>query len=140
METWISDENAPVQVRLEDFRGGWTCIAFFPPGMASHPELARFEELRRDFAAQGCLVLAASIDSWWDLREARASFPLVADTQADLARSFGFLADGHALFGWLLLDPDGTLRDVEFEHGPCARCALQSLRALRSSPSLRLVS
>ena len=140
LEAFVQDERAPVRLDLADFRGGWTLIAFFPPGMAGHPEPAVFERLRRRFADEDCLVVAASIDSWWQLRDARASFPLVADTHALLATAFGAYEQGEARFGWVLLDPLGEVRESNLDDGPCATCALDALRALRHWPGLQLVS
>ena len=140
LEAFIRDEHGPVRLDLTDFHGGWTLIVFFPPGMADHPELAAFERLRRHFTDEDCLVVAASIDSWWQLRDAQASFPLVADTHALLAMAFGAYDQGDARFGWVLLDPAGAVRESDLEDGPCAMCALEALRTLRDRPSLRLVS
>jgi alkyl hydroperoxide reductase subunit AhpC len=141
LNTVIRDEPFPVRLDLDDFRGGWTCLAFFQPGMSSHPELASFERLRSAFAAEDCLLLAASIDPLWTLRDAPASFPLVADTNGLLAVSYGALAGGEPRFGWLLLDPSGRVRSGDLDQGPCAACALERLRALRGGrPRLRLAS
>jgi alkyl hydroperoxide reductase subunit AhpC len=140
MEAFIRDEHGPVRLDLTDFHGGWTLFAFFPPGMAAHPELAALERLRRRFADEDCLVVAASIDSWWQLRDAQASFPLVADTHALLAMALGAYDQGDARFGWVLLDPTGEVRESSLGDGPCATCALDTLRALRDRPRLRLVS
>ena len=119
-DTVIRDEPFPVRLDLDDFRGGWTCLAFFPPGMTSHPELGSFERFRGAFADEDCLLLAASIDPLWLLRNGPASFPLVADTNGLLAVSYGALTDGEPRFGWLLIDPSG--------------------RALRGRPPLPLAS
>ena len=140
METYIDGEPAPVQLELSDYRGGWTLIAFFPPGMAAHPELAEFDRLRHAFAAENCLLLAVSIDSWWQLRETPAAFPLVADTHGLLAASFGALADGEPRFGTVLLDPDGVVVHEDLGRAPDARATLRALRALRGRPLLRLVA
>jgi hypothetical protein len=140
LDTVIRDEPFPVRLDLDDFRGGWTCLVFFPPGMATHPELGMYERFRRAFADEDCLLLAASIDPLWKLEGAAASFPLAADTNGLLAVSYGALADGEPRFGWLLIDPTGRVRDGDLEEGPCAACALDRLRAQRGRPRLRLVS
>src|SRR5690348_11808372 len=54
MEAFVRDETGPVRFELDDLRGGWTLLAFFPPGMAADPELAAFERLRRRFADEDC--------------------------------------------------------------------------------------
>ncbi len=141
LETAIRDEPGPVWLELADYRGGWTLIAFFPPGMASHPELQAFERLRRHFADEDCLLLAASIDPWPRLRHAPVSFPLVSDRHAFLARELGAYEQGDARFGWILLDPTGAVRAAELDGEPCAACALGEVRELRGArPRLRLVS
>jgi peroxiredoxin len=140
IDTVIRDEPRPVRLDLDDFRGGWTCLVFFPPGMAGHPELAKYERFRAAFAEEDCLVLAASIDPIRKLQDAPASFPLVADVDGLLAVSYGALADGEPSFGWLLIDPTGHVRAGDLEEGPCAACALDRLRALRGRPRLQLVS
>jgi alkyl hydroperoxide reductase subunit AhpC len=140
LDTVIRDEPRLVQLDLDDFRGGWTCLVFFPPGMARHPELVKYERFRSAFADEDCLVVAASIDPIWKLQGAPASFPLVADTNGLLAVSHGALMDGEPRFGWLLIDPSGRVRDGDLDQGPCAACALDRLRALRGRPRLRLVS
>jgi peroxiredoxin len=141
LETYIRDEPGPVELDLDDFRGGWTLLAFFPPRMATHPELAALERLRARFADEDCLVVAASIDPWRRLREAPVSFPLVSDSYALLAQAFGAYGHGDAHFGWVLLDPRGVVRASDFETEPCAVCALDVLRDLRGARRrLRLVS
>ena len=99
-----------------------------------------YECLRRAFADEDRLLLAASIDPLWKLEGAAASFPLVADTNGLLAVCYGALTDGEPKFGWLLIDPTGRVRDGDLEEGPCAARALDRLRALRGRPRLRLVS
>ena len=140
LDAVIRDEPFPVRLELDDFLGGWTCLVFFPPGMATHPELGMYERFRRGFAHEDCLLLAASIDPLRKLRDAPASFPLVSDAHGLLAASFGALADGDPSFGWILIDPAGRVRDIDLAEGPCAACALDRLRALRGRPRLRLVS
>ncbi len=140
LETFIRDEPGPVHLRLADYLGGWLAITFFPRALASHPELARLEELRADFAERDCLLLAASIDSWPELRSAPAAFPLVADTRGQLAAAFGALADGEPRFGTILIDPVGNVRHSDLGGDPHAATALRALGALQGRPLLRLVA
>jgi alkyl hydroperoxide reductase subunit AhpC len=131
VESYIRDEPRPARLSLADFRGAWLAVAFFPPGMGSEPELVRLESLRHAFADEDCVLLGSSIDSWFDLHESPAAFPLVADTQGTLARSFGALIDGDPRFGTVLIDPDGVVRYDDLGAGVSADRALAALRELR---------
>jgi peroxiredoxin len=132
VESYIRDEPGPARLNLADFEGGWLAIAFFPPEMGSHPELARLEELRHAFAGEDCVLLGVSVDSWFGLHESPAAFPLVADTQGMLARSFGAIVDGDLRSGTVLIDPDGVVRYDDLGSGVSAERALAALRRIRA--------
>ena len=134
VESYIRDEPRPARLSLAEFRGGWVAIAFLPPEMGSHPELERLEQLRHAFAEEDCVLLGSSIDSWFDLHESPAAFPLVADTQGILARSFGAIVDGDPRYGTVLIDPDGVVRYDDLGAGVSAQRALSALRRLRRDP------
>jgi alkyl hydroperoxide reductase subunit AhpC len=130
-ETFTRDEPRPGRLRLADYLGGWAAVAFFPPGLAEHPELRRFEELRDDFADEDCLVLGVSIDSWFDLHETPVAFTIVADTEGTLARTFGAIVDGDLRSGTVLVDPDGVVVWDDLGDGVSADRALAGLRCVR---------
>ena len=132
LHAFIRDEPGPAPLRLADLTGGWVALVFLPPGIASSEELLRFEALRPAFAEEDCLVVASSIDSWFELRETRVAFPVVADTDGHLANAFGAIVDGEPLFGTVLLDPTGAVAHSDLGRGPCAHCTLDALRALRA--------
>jgi alkyl hydroperoxide reductase subunit AhpC len=125
------DGPEPMALGFADYAGAWVAIAFFPPGLERHPELARFDELRGAFAEQGCVLLGASVDTWLDLHEMPASFPIVADTEGLLARTFGAQVDGERRFGTVLADPDGIVRWDDLGKGVSAARALAGLDRLR---------
>ena len=132
VEAFIKDEPGPARLDLAELAGGWVALVFLPPSLASSEELLRFESLRASFAGEDCLVLASSIDSWFELRETRVAFPVVADTDGMLARSFGAIIDGEPRFGTVLLDPDGIPRYSDLGDGASAERALAALRSLRA--------
>ena len=76
-------------------------------------------------------MLASSIDSWFELRETRVAFPVVADTDGTLANAFGAIVDGEPCFGTVLLDPDGVVRFSDLGRGVSAERTLAALRELR---------
>jgi alkyl hydroperoxide reductase subunit AhpC len=137
VQAYIRDEPGPARLELAELAGGWVALVFLPPSLASSADLLRFEELRAAFAAEDCLVVASSIDSWFELRETRVAFPVVADTDGMLARSFGAIVDGEPRFGTVLLDPDGVPRYDDLGEGASAERALEAVRRLRESTDER---
>jgi alkyl hydroperoxide reductase subunit AhpC len=133
VDAYIRDEPVPARLRIEDYQGGWVAIVFLPPAAAAQPELARFDELRRAFAASDGLVIASSIEPWSALRDAPVSFPLVADTQGIVARAFGALVDGEPAYGTVLVDPAGEIRYDDLGRAVSADRALAALRRLRAA-------
>jgi alkyl hydroperoxide reductase subunit AhpC len=133
LQAFIRDDPGPAELELADLAGGWVALAFLPPSLASSAELLRFEQLRGAFAEEDCLVVASSIDSWFELRETRVAFPVVADTDGMLALTFGAIVDGEPLFGTVLLDPDGVLRHSDLGQGVSADRTLAALRELRAA-------
>jgi alkyl hydroperoxide reductase subunit AhpC len=133
LQAFIRDDPGPAELELADLAGGWVALAFLPPSLASSAELLRFEQLRGAFAEEDCLVVASSIDSWFELRETLVTFPVVADTDGVLARSFGAIVDGEPRFGTVLLDPDGIPRFDDLGEGASAERTLDALRRLRAA-------
>jgi alkyl hydroperoxide reductase subunit AhpC len=133
LQAYIRDEPGPAKLDLAELAGGWVALVFLPPALASSRELLRFEALRAAFAEEDCLVVASSIDSWFELRETLVTFPVVADTDGVLARSFGAIVDGEPRFGTVLLDPDGIPRFDDLGEGASAERTLDALRRLRAA-------
>ena len=131
-EAYVKDEPGPMRLDFAALAGGWVALVFLPPSLASSAELDRFEALRTEFADEDCIVVASSIDSWFELRETRVAFPVVADTDGMLARAFGAIVDGEPFVGTVLLDPDGCPRFDDLGRGVSAERALDALRELRS--------
>ncbi len=133
VEAFIKDEPGPARLDLTELAGGWVALVFLPPSLASSEALLRFESLREAFAEEDCLVVASSIDSWFELRETRVAFPVVADTDGVLARSFGAIVDGEPRFGTVLLDPDGIPCYSDLGQGASAERALAALCRLKAA-------
>ncbi len=102
--------------RLADFRGCHVVLYFYPaddtPGCTV--EGKEFRDLHDQFAALDCVVVGVSVDSVEShakFAEKHAlSFPLLSDTDGELARTFGVLHGRRADRATFVLDRDLRIR------------------------------
>jgi peroxiredoxin len=88
-------EEEPLTVTLEDFRGDWLLVFFYPADFTfvCPTELQALAALEEQFHAAGASILAASTDSWFshrawfetDPRLAGVRYPIVADQSQKLS-------------------------------------------------------
>ncbi|MEZ6066140.1 MAG: peroxiredoxin [Planctomycetaceae bacterium] len=109
-------------VNLEDFKGKWVCLYFYPLDFTfvCPTEIVSFNKKLDEFEDRDCVVLTASTDSvyshkgWCDSHEDLKSQKhlMLADTTHKLSESYGVLkADaGIAYRGIFLIDPNGVVR------------------------------
>lgn len=111
------------QFSLSDFKNKWVCLFFYPLDFTfvCPTEIIAFSEKVSDFDKLGCQVLGASIDSqfthlaWINTPRNKGglgeiNFPLLADTNRELSRSYGVLSNnGVALRGLFLINPKGKI-------------------------------
>ena len=146
VEAYMPGVAEAAEVSLADYRGSWIVLFFYPRDFTfvCPTELVAFAELSHEFAAEDAAVVAASTDSYWSHRAwfesdpmlTRIAFPVLADTTHALSEAFGVLiADGSALRGTFLIDPDGIVRAstvVDQSVGRNAEETLRTLQALRT--------
>ena len=146
VEAYMPGVAEAAEVSLADYRGSWIVLFFYPRDFTfvCPTELVAFAELSHEFAAEDAAVVAASTDSYWSHRAwfesdpmlSRIAFPILADTTHALSEAFGVLvADGSALRGTFLIDPDGIVRAstvVDQSVGRNAEETLRTLQALRT--------
>ncbi len=108
------------EVSLKDYQGKWVCLFFYPLDFTfvCPTEIRAFAEKENEFKELGCQVLACSTDSvhshkaWFERDLKEVKYPVLADTNHQIARAFGVLLEdqGIALRGTFLIDPKGTLQ------------------------------
>ena len=110
------------QVSLEDYRGKWVVLFFYPMDFTfvCPTELVEFNAKIEEFEDRDTIVLGGSTDTEYshlgwvkshsDLADLK--YPLFADVTKRMARDYGVLAEdkGVALRGTFIVDPDGVLR------------------------------
>ncbi len=109
-------DQAGAPVRLADFHGCHVVLYFYPaddtPGCTV--EGKEFRDLHDQFGPLDCVVIGVSVDSVESHRkfaEKHAlAFPLLSDSDGNMARTFGVLRDGVADRTTFVLDRDLRIR------------------------------
>jgi thioredoxin-dependent peroxiredoxin len=113
------DDNGNL-VTLEGLRGSWVVLYFYPkdntPGCSI--EAQKFEQALPELKALGAVVIGVSTDSSASHEKFREScglsFPLLADTDKAIGKTYGVIGGLTGLLGLadrqtFLIDPDGKL-------------------------------
>ncbi len=131
-----------VDVSLEDYRGKWVVLFFYPLDFTTvcPTEIVELSRRHREFEALDAQVLGCSVDSQhshraWiqrDLRE--VSFPLLADLTKEIARSYGALLEGqgYATRATYIIDPEGVVQYAAYHNTRIGRSVSETLRVLEA--------
>jgi len=118
-------EKLNENVKLEDYKGKWVALIFYPLDFTfvCPTELTAFSDRIEDFKAINCELIGVSTDSvyshraWLQTPRDRngiegLKYPLASDMGGSVSRDYGVLIDdkGIALRGLFVIDPEGILR------------------------------
>src|SRR3989338_3323053 len=140
MEAYVN--GAIKKVSLDDYKCKWVVLFFYPLDFTfvCPTEIKGFAAAASQFEASNCAVLSASTDSahshkaWFQRDMPEVKFPILADTNHALSRSFGVLIEevGIALRGTFIVDPDGVLKYMVVSDLNVGRSVEETLRVLKS--------
>ena len=130
------------EVKLSDYRGKYVVLFFYPLDFTfvCPTEIIAFSDRCKEFADRGVQVLGVSIDShfthlaWRNTARTEGGlgqidYPLVADLNKDIARSYDVLLPGGiALRGLFLIDKNGVVRHQVVNDLPLGRSVDEALR------------
>jgi NADH-dependent peroxiredoxin subunit C len=133
-----------IRITSDELAGRWVVLFFYPRDFTfvCPTELASFAELHDEFEAEDAAVIAASTDSyyshaaWFESHRmlGAVDYPVLADTAHDLARAYGVLtADGSALRGTFVIDPEGRIKTIEVHDNGIGRDAKETLRRVKAA-------
>ncbi len=137
------DEN----VRLDDYKGRWLVLLFYPLDFTfvCPTELTAFSDRYEDFEGIGAAVVGVSTDSvhshraWLKTPRDKGGveglrYPLASDITKSVARDYGVLIEdkGVALRGLFVIDPEGTLRYAVIHDLNVGRSADETLRVIQA--------
>jgi len=135
-------KTAFVDISMQTYAGRWLCVFFYPKDFSfvCPTELAAFGQLKRQFSAQNCQILGASLDSEFvhlawrrdhkDLN--KLPFPLLSDIKRELSLALGIIDQnsGVSMRATFLVDPHGVIRFVAVTDAKVGRSPHEALRVL----------
>lgn len=107
------------QLKIEDYRGKWVVLFFWPLDFTfvCPTEVTAFSRRINEFRDLGAEVLGASTDSKfthlaWTEKIGNINYPMLSDITKEISREYGVLIEeeGIALRGLFIIDPDGIVR------------------------------
>ena len=130
------------EVKLSDYKGKWVVLFFYPLDFTfvCPTEIKSFDKHYDQFKKLGAEVLAASTDSvyshkaWTESSLGKVRFPILADTNHSVSRSFNVLLEdkGIALRGTFIIDASGILKSAVVNDLPVGRSVEETLRTLQA--------
>jgi peroxiredoxin (alkyl hydroperoxide reductase subunit C) len=141
-QAYQRDRDEVRDVSLEDYKGLWLCLYFYPADFTAicPTELAELDRALEQFKDRDCELLGCSGDSvhahkaWCESHPMLRNLhhPLAADPTHRLAMDFGvLLADqGISLRGTYLIDPQGIVRWSAVYDVPVGRSIHEIIRVL----------
>lgn len=129
-------------VSLEDYKGKWLVMFFYPLDFTfvCPTEITAYSDRYEDFQKAGAEVLGISVDSehshkaWINGDLGKLNFPLASDMTKSVARDYGVLLeeDGVALRGLFIIDPDGNVKYSVIHDLNVGRSVDETLRVLKA--------
>lgn len=105
------------QISLEDYRGRWVVLYFYPKDGTSGCtlEARRFQESRPEFQKLNAEIIGVSVDDVASHESFCAAegieFPLLSDVDGSVSKAYGSWLSGLSLRHTYLIDPDGVMRE-----------------------------
>lgn len=133
--------------KLEDYRGKWLVLFFYPLDFTfvCPTEIRGFNSRLEEFHKAGAEIIGVSVDSVYSHRAwikspqsegglGSLGFPLASDITKEVSREYGVLIEdqGIALRGLFLIDPEGVLRYQVINDLSVGRSIDETLRVLQA--------
>ena len=134
-----------IEVTDQSLRGKWSVLIFMPAAFTFNcpTEIEDAAEHYAEFQAAGAEVYIVTTDThfshkvWHETSPAvgKAAFPLVGDPTHQLTRAFGVHidAEGLALRGTFIVNPDGVVKTMEVHDNAIARDVKETVRKLKAA-------
>jgi len=134
------------EISLEDYKGQYVLLFFYPLDFTfvCPTEIIAFSDRVSEFEALGVQLLGCSIDSqfthlaWRNTSRneggiGKVGYPLIADLNKDIARSYDvLLGGGVSLRGLFLIDKEGVVRHQVVNDLPIGRSVDEAIRTIKA--------
>jgi len=138
----VMPDNSFGQITLSSFKGKYVVLFFYPLDFTfvCPSEILAFNKKLDEFRKRNCEVVGVSVDSkfthlaWKNTKLedggiGNIQYPLVADLNKNIARSYGILfGDAVALRGLFLIDTKGIIRHAVINDLPLGRSVDEAIR------------
>jgi len=132
-------------VCLDDYKGKWLVVFFYPLDFTfvCPTEILAFSDRINEFHEADAEVVGVSIDSkythlaWTEKPRDNGGiqglkYPLLSDLGKKMTVDYGILADGVALRGLFIIDPDGVVQHATINNLAVGRSVDETLRVLKA--------
>ena len=135
------------EISLSQYKGKYVVLLFYPLDFTfvCPTEITAFSDRYSDFSSKNTEVLGVSVDSQFShlswIQTARnqgglgdINYPLVSDLKKEIATAYNVLddAEGVALRGLFIIDPDGVIMHSTINNLPVGRNVDETLRVLQA--------
>lgn len=132
-------------VTQDDLKGKWNVFVFYPADFTfvCPTELGDLADNYAAFQELGAEIYSVSTDThfthkaWHDTSDTinKIKFPMLADPTGALSRNFQVMieAEGLALRGTFIIDPEGTIKAMEVNDNSIGRDAKELLRRVKAA-------
>lgn len=145
MATALGDGSDFGQASLEDYKGKWLVLFFYPLDFTfvCPTEITAYSKQYDVFTKAGAEVLAVSVDSehshkaWINSSLGPVKFPIASDMTKSVSRDYGVLVEeaGIALRGLFIIDPEGVVKYSVVHDLNVGRSVGETLRVLKALQS-----
>lgn len=145
-------KGAFVTVNLEDLRGKWVMLCFYPGDFTfvCGTEVSAVASNYEEFEKLGVEVLSVSVDSQyvhkiWDEQELskianrNIPYPMLSDSTGEIGRMYGVYdeASGVDVRGRFIIDPDGIVQAMEVLTPSVGRNVSEAIRQIKAYQEVR---
>ncbi len=145
MATALGDGSDFSRVTLEDYKGKWLVLFFYPLDFTfvCPTEITAYSKAYDQFTELGADVLAVSVDSehshkaWINSSLGKVNFPIAADLTKSVSSDYGVLLEdeGIALRGLFIINPEGIVQYSVIHDLNVGRSVGETIRVLKALQS-----